>query len=160
ISPPVLYAIQDDGKRLSRLSSGTAPSSAEGDDDNPRERRGSGGMMSNLKVTRDGRSVYFKEGDGVYSVPISLGPAAGGGSGGRPGGPRLRAGGGTGTSGGDSSGGARKRVDFTVRVRIDKPAEWAEMFDDAWHTMKYRFYDAKMHGQDWDAARAKYRPLV
>lgn len=160
ISPPTLYAIQDDGKRLSRLSSGAAPPSTEGDDDTPRERRGSGGMMSNLKVTRDGRSVYFKEGDGVYSVPLSLGPVAGGGPAGRTGGPRFGAAGGTGTPGGDSGGGARKRVEFTVRVRIDKPAEWAEMFDDAWHTMKYRFYDAKMHGQDWDAARAKYRPLV
>jgi tricorn protease len=26
--------------------------------------------------------------------------------------------------------------------------------------MKYRFYDVKMHGTDWDAMRAKYRPLV
>ena len=34
------------------------------------------------------------------------------------------------------------------------------MFDDAWRTMKYRFYDPKMHGYDWDAMRAKYRPLV
>jgi tricorn protease len=34
------------------------------------------------------------------------------------------------------------------------------MFDDAWRTMKYRFYDPKMHGMDWDAMRAKYRPLV
>jgi tricorn protease len=34
------------------------------------------------------------------------------------------------------------------------------MFDDAWRTMKYRFYDAKMHGFDWDGARAKYRPVV
>jgi tricorn protease len=34
------------------------------------------------------------------------------------------------------------------------------MFDDAWRTMKYRFYDPQMHGMDWDAMRAKYRPLV
>jgi tricorn protease len=34
------------------------------------------------------------------------------------------------------------------------------MFDDAWRTMKYRFYDVKMHGKDWDAMRAKYQPLV
>src|SRR5581483_3917208 len=37
---------------------------------------------------------------------------------------------------------------------------WAEMFDDAWRTMKYRFYDPQMHGHDWDAMRAKYQPLV
>ena len=40
-------------------------------------------------------------------------------------------------------------------VKIDKPAEWAEMFDDAWRTMKYRFYDRKMHGKDWDAMRGE-----
>ena len=34
------------------------------------------------------------------------------------------------------------------------------MFGDAWRTMKYRFYDPKMHGMDWDAAKAKYEPLV
>jgi hypothetical protein len=53
-----------------------------------------------------------------------------------------------------------RRINFNVRVRIDRPAEWAEMFDDGWRTMKYRFYDPKMHGMDWDAVRAKYRPLV
>jgi tricorn protease len=45
-------------------------------------------------------------------------------------------------------------------VKVDKPAEWAEMFGDAWRTMKYRFYDPKLHGVDWDAAKAKYAPLV
>ncbi len=34
------------------------------------------------------------------------------------------------------------------------------MFGDAWRTMKYRFYDPKMHGHDWDAMKAKYEPLV
>ena len=34
------------------------------------------------------------------------------------------------------------------------------MFDDAWRCMKYRFYDPKLHGTDWDAMRAKYKPLV
>jgi len=47
-----------------------------------------------------------------------------------------------------------------VRVKINRPAEWVEMFGDAWRTMKYRFYDPQMHGMNWDAARTKYRPLV
>ena len=34
------------------------------------------------------------------------------------------------------------------------------MFGDAWRTMKYRFYDPKMHGYDWDAMYSKYQPLV
>src|SRR5919205_1867610 len=55
---------------------------------------------------------------------------------------------------------ARKRINFVAKVKVDKSQEWAEMFDDAWRTMKYRFYDPEMHGKDWDAARAKYQPLV
>jgi len=34
------------------------------------------------------------------------------------------------------------------------------MFDDAWRTMKFHFYDPKMHGYSWDGARSKYQPLV
>ena len=103
-----------------------------------------------LNITRDGRTLFFREGESVYSV--SLSPAGGGGAGG---------GGSAGIGGGRRGGqGGRRRINFVAKVRIDKPAEWAEMFDDAWRTMKYRFYDPQMHGMDWDAARAKYQPLV
>ena len=34
------------------------------------------------------------------------------------------------------------------------------MFDQSWRTSSENFYDAKFHGVDWDAVRAKYRPLV
>ncbi|HEY9282502.1 MAG TPA: S41 family peptidase, partial [Pyrinomonadaceae bacterium] len=65
-----------------------------------------------------------------------------------------------GPAAGSGAGAPRRRVNFVAKVKLDRPAEWAQMFDDAWRTMKYRFYDAKMHGTDWDAMRAKYRPLV
>ena len=51
-------------------------------------------------------------------------------------------------------------MNFVAKVRIENPSEWAEMFDDAWRTMKYRFYDPEMHGRNWDSMRAKYQPLV
>jgi tricorn protease len=54
----------------------------------------------------------------------------------------------------------RTRVSFTVNVRIDQRQEWAQMLDEAWRVMKYRFYDEKMHGTDWAAVRAKYEPLL
>jgi tricorn protease len=84
-----------------------------------------------------------------------------GGGGGRGG----RGGGGGGlaaalASAGGGGGGSSKKVTFTAKVKVDHPAEWAEMFGDAWRTMKYRFYDPKMHGVDWEAAKAKYAPLV
>ena len=145
---PVIYSIQDDGRRLTRLSSG----GAGGDEEGGRGRGGAGGFgggIGNFNFTRDGRTLYFKERDGIYSIPVNAGPAAGAAT-------AAAARGGAG-GGGEA---ARRRVSFTAKVRIEKPAEWAEMFDDAWRTMKYRFYDPQMHGKDWDAARQKYQPLV
>jgi tricorn protease len=143
-SVPVIYSIQEDGRRLTRVISGQPPNDADGG--GPGGGGGFGGGLGNLNVSRDGRTLFFRERDGIYSV--SLAPAAGAGPGAAAAaaGPPREAG--------------RRRINFNVRVRIDRPAEWAEMFDDGWRTMKYRFYDPKMHGMDWDAARAKYRPLV
>lgn len=54
----------------------------------------------------------------------------------------------------------RTRVSFTVNVRVDQRQEWAQILDESWRVMKYRFYDEKMHGKDWNAMRAKYEPLL
>ena len=137
---PVIYSIQDDGKRLTRVTAGTPPSGEGGG--------GGGGFggfggVSNLNVSRDGRTLYFQEGDFIYSIAMPPPAPAGAPSG-----------------SGAASSAPRRRINFVAKVRIDRPAEWAQMFDDAWRTMKYRFYDPKMHGYDWDAMRAKYRPLV
>jgi tricorn protease len=145
-SVPVIYSIQDDGKRLTRVTAGTTPGAA-GDGQPPTPGGGGfGGGVSNLNVSRDGRTLFFQEGDFVYSVAMPS-PAPVGASSGA-------------SSATSSASAARRRVNFVAKVRVDRPSEWAEMFDDAWRTMKYRFYDAKMHGMDWDAMRAKYRPLV
>jgi tricorn protease len=136
---PVIYSIQENGRRLTRVTSGGGPG---GDDDGgPGGGFGFGGGISSLNITRDGRTLYFREGNSIYAVPL-VQPAAmlAGAAGGRE--------------------GARRRINFNAKVRIDHRAEWAEMFDDAWRTMKYRFYDAQMHGKDWDTMRAKYQPLV
>lgn len=143
-SVPVIYSIQDDGKRLTRVTAGTAPG---GDGQPPTPGGGGfGGGVSNMNVSRDGRTLFFQEGDFIYSV--SMPPPAPAGA------PSV---GSSATSGASAP---RRRVNFVAKVRVDRPNEWAQMFDDAWRTMKYRFYDAKMHGMDWDAMRAKYRPLV
>ena len=147
---PVIYSIQDDGRRLTRVTAGAPPT--DGDGGGPGGGGGFGGGISALNISRDGRTLFFRERDNVYSVALAGGAGAGPGAG---------AGAGAGAGQGTGAGaGARRRINFNVRVRIDRPAEWAEMFDDGWRTMKYRFYDPKMHGMDWDAMRAKYRPLV
>jgi tricorn protease len=61
----------------------------------------------------------------------------------------------------EMSGQRRKtRVPFTVTVRVDEREEWAQILDESWRVMKYRFYDENMHGRDWNAIRAKYQPLL
>src|SRR5438477_48757 len=145
---PVVYSIQEDGKRLTRITAG-GPPQAEGEGG---AGFGFGGGISDLNISRDGRTLFFKELDGIYSVPLGTGAATTGAT--------TTAAAGRGTTGGGGVEGARRRISFNVRVKINRPAEWAEMFGDAWRTMKYRFYDPAMHGMDWDAAKAKYEPLV
>jgi tricorn protease len=145
-SVPVIYSIQEDGRRLTRITSGQPPPDGEGG--GPGGGGGFGGGVGDLNISRDGRTLFFRERDGIYSVPLAAGGAGAG------------AGAGAAAAAGPPREAGRRRINFNVRVRVDRPAEWAEMFDDGWRTMKYRFYDPKMHGMDWDAARAKYRPLV
>jgi tricorn protease len=148
-SVPVIYSIQDDGRRLSRITAGQPPS--EGADGGPGGGGGFGGGVGDLHVSRDGRTLFFRERDAIYSVPLP--PPA-------PAGAAAAAASAATAAAGPTPERGRRRINFNVRVRINRPSEWAEMFDDGWRTMKYRFYDPKMHGMDWDAARAKYRPLV
>lgn len=138
---PVVYSIQDDGRRLSRITSGGA---GGGEGEGGRGGFGGfGGGIGDFNFSRDGRMLFFREARSVYSV--SLGAGAGAAAAGMAGGR------------GDSP---RRRINFTAKVKVDYPSEWAQMFDDAWRTMKYRFYDPEMHGRDWDAMRARYQPLV
>ena len=148
-SVPVIYSIQEDGKRLTRLTSGMPPGDAIGQaPPTPTQGFGFGGGISNLNVSRDNRTLFFKEGPYIYSIPMP--PPA-------PAGASASA---TSPTASAAAAAQRRRINFVAKVKIDRPAEWVQMFDDAWRTMKYRFYDPKMHGYDWDAMRTKYRPLV
>jgi tricorn protease len=53
-----------------------------------------------------------------------------------------------------------ERVNFTFPVRVNRRDEWTQVFNESWRVMKYRFYDPKMHGTDWDAMKRKYAPLL
>ena len=51
-------------------------------------------------------------------------------------------------------------VAFSFPVRVDRRTEWNQLFEESWRVMKYRFYDEKMHGRDWDAIKSRYKPLL
>ncbi len=74
-------------------------------------------------------------------------------------------GGGRGGRGGDRGRSRRiaqrygpRRIAFSVRMQIDRPAERRQVFEEAWRIMKNRFYDPKMHGVNWAAAKDNYEP--
>jgi tricorn protease len=51
-------------------------------------------------------------------------------------------------------------VTFTITTTIDHKALRKEVFEEGWRVMKNRFYDAKMNGADWNAAKATYGALL
>ena len=53
-----------------------------------------------------------------------------------------------------------EQVTFSFSVKVDHRAEWEQIFEEAWRVMKFRFYDPNMHGKDWDAIKAHYKPLL
>jgi tricorn protease len=54
-----------------------------------------------------------------------------------------------------------KPVDLSgLRARIDPKAEWKQIFDEAWWMEKEFFYDAAMHGLDWQAVYQRYLPRL
>ena len=111
--------------------------------DGQNRRRIAGGMYPGMVPTADRRAIFFRrtaagggEGDGAAApgTPISKLVIA-----------------------------TPQRADpvaFTFPVRVDRRAEWNQLFEESWRVMKYRFYDEKMHGRDWDAIKARYKPLL
>ena len=47
-----------------------------------------------------------------------------------------------------------------LETLVDPRAEWAQIFRETWRVQREFFYDAKMHGADWQAVYDRYRPLV
>ena len=47
-----------------------------------------------------------------------------------------------------------------LEMLVDPRAEWAEIFKEAWRTQRDYFYDAKMHGANWQAVYDKYSALL
>ena len=54
----------------------------------------------------------------------------------------------------------KKKIGFRFKVVVDKRKEFEQIFEECWRVMKYRFYDPKMHGTDWEAVRKTYKPLL
>ncbi len=121
---------------------------------------GGGGVAGGgMAFTRDGRTLYFRAGTGLYAAAVGGGGGAaaapgaaadGGGRGGRAGG---------GNAAPDVSGSARQ-VTYTATIQVDRRLLRRQVFNEGWRIMKNRFYDSEMHGVNWAAMKTRYEPLL
>ena len=84
-----------------------------------------------VSVSNDGRKVLFRRDEKVFVADTDKPPTAGKGE-----------------------------VKVALRMRLDRAAEWRQIFDETWHYERDFFYDPNLHGADWDAVRERYAPLV
>lgn len=47
-----------------------------------------------------------------------------------------------------------------VKVSLDRPAEWSQIYAECWRQMRDFFYDPNLHAVDWAALRRRYEPLL
>lgn len=88
--------------------------------------------ISNYHISADGRKLVYRSGD-TYGV-VEVGKEAKVGDG---------------------------KVELAdVRVRVSRPEEFAQIFNEAWRVQRDWFYDPHMHQVDWAAIGEKYRRFV
>ena len=57
--------------------------------------------------------------------------------------------------------GAKKEgLPFSAKMKVDFTAESDQIFEEAWATIRDRFYDPNHHNQDWKALKNSYKPLA
>jgi tricorn protease len=47
-----------------------------------------------------------------------------------------------------------------LEMKVDPRAEWEQIYRETWRIQREYFYDANMHGADWQAVYDKYHPLL
>ncbi len=158
---PAIYVMNVESDQASRVPQPAAEAATTG-----RGGRGGGGGFGGggaIAFTRDGRTIYFRSGSGLYAASVPSGGGAGAAAA-----PAAAAGarGGRGGAGGvaettPAAGGASARhVTFSATFEIDHKALRRQVFEEGWRIMKNRFYDAKMNGADWNLAKSTYEPLL
>ena len=48
----------------------------------------------------------------------------------------------------------------SLEMRVDPREEWSQIYRETWRIQREYFYDAKMHGANWQAIYDKYKPLL
>jgi tricorn protease len=55
----------------------------------------------------------------------------------------------------------KDRLDLSdLKVKLDRHAEWTQIFNECWRQMRDFLFDPNMHGVDWAKMKKNYEPLV
>jgi tricorn protease len=155
-----IYIVNVESGQLTRVP--PAPSTAGGGGGRGRGRGGAGGFGggSNMAFARDGRTLYFRSGTGLYAAAVPQAAQAGAAGRGTAGGRGGRGGAATTATAEPATGASARQVTYTANLEVDRRALRSQVFNEGWRIMKHRFYDPKMHGADWNAAKKMYEPLL
>jgi tricorn protease len=52
------------------------------------------------------------------------------------------------------------KLNTAIRIRLDPPAEWQQIFKEAWRFERDFFYVKNLHGANWDSVYRMYSPWV
>jgi tricorn protease len=135
------------------------------DEEGPPAARGRfGGGLGSLQFDKDGRTLFYHQGTGIYALSMGGGMAPRGGeaapeTSAAPS-PRGRRGPVAAPADTSAAAGGARRLTFTARVEIDQRARRQQVFQESWRIMKHRFYDPAMHNVDWAKMRETYEPLL
>lgn len=53
-----------------------------------------------------------------------------------------------------------KAIKMNLEMKLDRGAEWKQIFEEAWRYERDYFYDPGLHGRDWNEVYERYAPLV
>ena len=156
-SPSGMYIVNVETGQLTRIP--PAPPAAGTGAGRGGGRGGGGGFGGgpSMVFARDGRTLYFRSGTSIYAATIPQTAQAGTAGAGRGG---RGAAAGAAPEASPSTNATARQVTYTANLEVNRRALRAQVFNEGWRIMKNRFYDAKMHGADWNAARKLYEPLL
>ena len=56
---------------------------------------------------------------------------------------------------------ADRKLSLTdLKVRLDRRAEWNQIYNECWRQMRDFLFDPKLHGVNWEGMRRRYEPLL
>jgi tricorn protease len=93
-----------------------------------------------VALSADGSTVLYRSQDRLRALPAGVKPS---------------------DDAGDEPSRASGWLDIDrVKVAVDPPSEWRQMFAETWRLQRDLFWDPEMSGIDWELIRRRYAPLV